>query len=131
MTPIPLIHCNFNIALCPPFFDSLLIYEIFLPEFKTEPFLGTFPASCLWPCKGYCCWFEQNALRTDRMACWGKMCLTQGDLFQTLKETWVPLRREWDTLKRGRGSAGDRAGHAGTWFMDPSLCLLALVLVIS
>lgn len=55
---------------------------------------------------------------------------TQGDLFQTLKETWVPLRREWDTLKRGRGSAGDRAGHAGTWFVDPSLCLLALLLVL-
>lgn len=64
------------------------------------------------------------------MACWGDRELTQSDLSQTLKETGLSLRRKWDTLKRGRASAGDCAGPAGARLRHPFLCLSVLLLVL-
>lgn len=64
------------------------------------------------------------------MACWGDRELTQSDLSQTLKETGLSLRRKWDTLKRGRASAGDCAGPAGAQLRHPFLCLSVLLLVL-
>lgn len=125
MILILLTHYIFNIA-CGPILSFIAYLWSSLGRSKTEALLRIL-SSPLVVHSNAGRGFQQNA--SPWPSC-KSMGLTQGDLSQTLKETWVSVREEWDTLMTDRESAGDWTGHVRIWFTNPSLHLLTLLLVV-